>query len=130
MGFRANAYATVWSIEEQKGGNTTKVRLSVNRKNKQTEQYEQDFSGFCMFIGPAHEAASKLKEQDRIKITECDVSTRYDKEKEKEYVSYKVFGFEFVEEKNNAPKKKTGGKNTAKKSALDEGDVDESGLPF
>ena len=50
MGFRNGGYATVWSVESTRP-NVTKVRLSTSRKNKQTGEYEQDFSGFCNFVG-------------------------------------------------------------------------------
>lgn len=93
MGFRTNAWATVWGVEEGRG-NTTKVRLSVTRKNKETGEYEQDFSGFCTFIGNANAKANRLRERDRIKLGDVDVSTWYNKEKGVEYVTYKVFDFE------------------------------------
>jgi len=94
MGFRPKAYATVWGIESGKG-NFTKVRLSISRKNKDGE-YEQDFAGFCTFIGTAHAKANKLKERDRIQLGDIDVSNTYDAEKKKEYVNYKVFDFEYA----------------------------------
>lgn len=95
MGFRNGAFATVWSVEPGKG-NFTKVRLSVSRKNKDG-QYEQDFAGYCTFIAQAHAKASPLKERDRIKLGDVDVSNVYDKEKQKEYVNFKVFDFEMAE---------------------------------
>lgn len=127
MGFRQGGYMTVWSAEPSKSGSTTRVRLSSSRKNKKTDEYEQDFSGFCTFIGPAHEMAANLKEKDRIKILECDVGTTYDKEKKVEYVNYKVFGFEMADGSTptatNAPAKK-------KAALAEEGEVDEDDLPF
>lgn len=134
MGFRQNGFCSVWSTEPSKTGKTTRVRLSSSRKNKMTDEWEQDFSGFCTFIGEAHEMAQNLKPKDRIKILECDVSTTYDKEKNKEYVNYKVFSFEMADgSSSNSNGNKTGGK---KKSPLatDEGEVEEldedSDLPF
>ena len=62
MGFRQDGFMTVWSVEPSKSGNTTRVRLSSSRKNKNTDEWEQDFSGFCTFIGEAHKAAARLKE--------------------------------------------------------------------
>lgn len=60
MGFRNGAYATVWGVEPGKTDRYQQVRLSTSRKNKKTGQFEQDFSGFCRFIGNANEAANKL----------------------------------------------------------------------
>lgn len=131
MGFRVGGYCSVWSCEPSKSGNTTRVRLSSSRKNKQTGEYEQDFSGFCTFIGPAHELAKGLKEKDRIKILECDVNTTYDREKKIEYVNYKVFGFEMADG-SPAPSPTATAKPAAKKTAplVEEGEVDEDALPF
>lgn len=132
MGFRQNGYMMVWAVEPSKSGNTTKVRLSSSRKNKNTDKYEQDFSGFCTFIGDAHKAASHLKERDRIKILECDVGTTYDKENKREYVNYKVFSFEMADGGNspsNAKQDNTGNKPAGKRTAFDEeGDTGE--MPF
>ena len=129
MGFRQGGYMTVWSAEPSKSGNTTRVRLSSSRKNKKTDEYEQDFSGFCTFIGQAHEMASHLKEKDRIKILECDVGTTYDKEKKVEYVNYKVFSFEMAD--GSTPTANTATPAPKKKAALaEEGEVDEDDLPF
>ena len=61
-----------------------------------TGEYEQDFSGFCTFIGNAHSKASQLKPRDRIKLGECDVSTTYHKDTKTEYVNYAVFDFEMA----------------------------------
>lgn len=128
MGFRQGGYMTVWSAEPSKSGSTTRVRLSSSRKNKKTDEYEQDFSGFCTFIGQAHEMAANLKEKDRIKILECDVGTTYDKEKKVEYVNYKVFGFEMAD---GSTPTATNATPTKKKAAFaEEGEVEEDDLPF
>lgn len=129
MGFRQGGYCSVWSSEPSKSGNTTRVRLSSSKKNKQTGEYEQDFSGFCTFIGPAHNMAANLKEKDRIKILECDVSTTYDKEKKVEYINYKVFKFEMAD--GSTPAAGTTAHTSKKKAALaEEGEIDEDNLPF
>lgn len=92
MGFRQGAYATVWEVSNK--GNISSVRLSVSKKDKETGEYSTEFSGFCTFIGDAHKKAANLKERDKIKITECDVSTYYDKKTQKNYTNFKVFKFE------------------------------------
>ncbi len=132
MGFRQNGFCSVWSTEPSKSGSTTRVRLSSSRKNKVTGEYEQDFSGFCTFIGRAHDMAQNLRPKDRIKILECDVGTTYDKEKQKEYVNYKVFDFEMAD--GSAPNGDGSQSGSKKKPAfsVDDGEVDadDSNLPF
>ena len=76
MGFRKDAYATVWSVE-QKSNTLTNGRISISRKNKNTGEYETDFSGFVSFIGTAAaQKASHLKERDRIRIGDVDVTNK------------------------------------------------------
>ncbi len=97
MGFRTGSYATVWSVEPKSPANT-KVRLSTSRKNKQTGEYEQDFSGFVNFAGTvAASKAAKLKEKDRIKLGDVDVTTKYNKETKVTYTNYACFSFEPAE---------------------------------
>ena len=68
MGFRTGAYAKIWEVTPM-SYTSTKVRLSVSRKNKQTNEYEQDFSGFVLAIGTAAaKKAACLKEGERIMI--------------------------------------------------------------
>lgn len=93
MGFRNGAYATIWEVKAGKG-NYSDVRLSISKKNKQTDQYETDFSGFVRFIGTAHQNAGSLKEKDRVKIGDCEVTNSYDKEKKVTYTNFAVFSFE------------------------------------
>lgn len=94
MGFRKDGYATVWEVKPVSDFNT-RVRLSTVRKNRDTGEYEQDFSGFVRFVGSANaKSALGLKRKDHIKIGDCDVTTRYDKKTQKEYTNYTVFNFQ------------------------------------
>lgn len=75
MGFRTGAFAKVWEVKPF-SDTSVKLRLSVSRKNKQTGEYEQDFSGFVNAVGTAAaKKAASLKEGDRIKIGDVDVTT-------------------------------------------------------
>lgn len=94
MGLKVNCYATVWELKAFPSGKAMNVRLSVSKKNKQTDQYETDFSGWCMFVGQANEKAKGLGEKSRIKITEFEVTNKYDKEKNTTYTDVKVWDFE------------------------------------
>lgn len=96
MGFRTGAYATVWTVEA-KSPSVTKVRISISKKNRNTGEYEQDFSGFVNFCGSTASDALKLHEKDRIKLGDVDVTSRYDKEKKVEYINYACFGFEMAD---------------------------------
>ncbi len=124
MGFRTGAYAKVWEVTPV-NDTSTKLRMSVSRKNKQTGEYEQDFSGFVMCFGTAAARnAARLSKGDRIKLGDCDVSTRYDKEKKITYTNYKLFSFET--DGDSAPPQDT----TDPQPQVDDGEIDDSKLPF
>ena len=73
MGFRTGAYATIWEVQPV-SETMTKVRLSTSKKNKQTNEYETDFSGFVAFVGAAAaKNAAHLQEKSKIKIGDIDV---------------------------------------------------------
>lgn len=125
MGFRTGAFAKVWEVKPISDTNV-KLRLSVSRKNKQTGEYEQDFSGFVNAVGTAAaKKAGGLKEGDRIKIGDVDVTTKYDAEKKVTYTNFKMFSFE-LDGDSNAPKPN----NTEPQPSVDSGEVDDSRLPF
>lgn len=101
MGFRAKNYAKCWEITPV-SETSTKVRLSTSFKNKQTDEYEQDFSGFVMFVGTACAAkAAKLPKGARIRLGDVDVTTKYDAEKKVTYTNFKAFSFESPDELDN-----------------------------
>ena len=91
MSFRVNAWAKCWQIDP--GERSTKVRISTSRKNKQTNEYEQDFSGFVTLAGTAHKEAANLKVGDTFQIGDCEVTSRYDKEKKKEYINFTIYSY-------------------------------------
>ena len=124
MGFRKESYATVWEVEPV-SDTLTKGRISIRRKNKQTGDYETDFSGFVSFVGTvAAKNATQLKEKDRIKLGDVDVTNRYDTEKKVTYTNYKIFSFEKQDDTTPA----TGAEKM--QSTVDNGEVDDSRLPF
>ena len=99
MGFRVGAWAMVWAIEPK--GTWTKVRLSTSRRDRETGEYIQDFSGFVMMAGHAHAKAQRLHEKDRIRLGEVDVTTTYNREQNREYVNYRCFEFQTADEFEN-----------------------------
>lgn len=126
MGFRKDSFATVWSVEPA-SDTMTKARISISRKNRQTGEYENDFGGFVSFIGTAAaKKAASLKERDRIKLGDVDVTNRYDKEKNVTYTNFKIFSFEMA----SGTKTQQASANTEPQPNVDDGEVDDSRLPF
>ena len=94
MGFRANAFAKVWTVEPVKD-TITKCRISISRKDRNTNEYVQDFGGFVSFAGTAAaKKASLLKEGDRIRLKDVDVTNHYDKERNTTYTNFTCFSFD------------------------------------
>jgi hypothetical protein len=125
MGFRQGAYATMWNIDPV-SSTVTKARISISKKNKQSGEYETDFSGFVSFLGTtAAKKASVLKERDRIKIGDCDVKTYYDRNKNMTYYNFNIFSFE---DANGGNSSSTTTNNYAE-NPVEDSDVSDN-LPF
>lgn len=125
MGFRKESFATVWSIEPV-SETMTKGRISISRKNKQTGEYETEFSRFVSFVGTvAAKKAAQLNEKDRIRLGDVDVTNKYNKEKNITYTNFKVFSFE-IQSGSEAPSDSA----DETTSNVDSGEVDDSRLPF
>lgn len=125
MGYRTGSYAKVWEVNPRSDTHVS-LRISTSRKNKQTGEYEQDFSGYVSALGTAAaKKAASLKEGDRIKLGDVDVVTRYDKDKKVTYTNFNLFSFE----------KEEGGsgfQNTVQSAVaeVDSGEIPDSRLPF
>ena len=50
MGFRTGAFAKVWEVNPT-SDTTTKLKLSISRKNKQTNEFETEWNGFALVVG-------------------------------------------------------------------------------
>lgn len=127
MGFRKGAYCTVWSVE-QISNTMTKVKLSISRKDKNTDQYVTDFSGFATFTGTA--AATKalaLKEKDRIKLDDVDVGSKWDEDKKVMYYNFKVFSFDMAD---GSGSREGSSQPSSPQPQVDSGVLDDSRLPF
>lgn len=125
MGFRQGNFATIWQVDPVKD-TITKAKITTSRKNKNIGEYETDFSGFVTFLGTAAASkAAKLKEKDRIKLGDVDVTRKWDKEKQKEYINFNVFSFEMADAKTtSSPQADT---NT---EPVDSGEIETDDLPF
>lgn len=125
MGFRTGAFTKLWSIEPVRD-TITKARVSISKKNKNTGEYESEFDGFIAFVGTAAASkAAKLKEGDRIKLGDVDVTRKYDKEKQKEYINFNVFSFEIADSKTSSSPP-----TVERTESVDSGEVETDDLPF
>lgn len=114
MGVRNGSYATIWEVRDK--GNYSDVRVSTSRKNKQTDEYEQDFGGYVRFIGEAHKQAASLSERDRIKFGEVEITNNYVKEKNITYTNVACFTFEVVDESGKGSSAKKPSKKNIEES--------------
>lgn len=129
MGFRKNAYCTIWDVKPISDVQT-KARLSISRKDKQTGEYVDDFGGFVTFFGTvAAKKASKLKERDRIRLGDVDVRSKYDKEKHVVYYNFNIYSFETQDEINGGGPA-TDASHQKDQSIVGDGEIDDSRLPF
>lgn len=126
MGFRNGAYARVWDVKTV-SDTITNVKLSISRKNKKTDEYIQDFSGFVDFLGSANaQKALNLRRGDTIKLGDTDVSTSYKKETKQSFTQFKVFSFENVDNSN----KPAEAHNDVDSGEVEDTSKDEEPLPF
>lgn len=120
MGIRQGGYATVWEVVPKTQG-VTQARVTTSVKNKATGEYKTDFSGYVSFLGSAVASeAAKLKEKDRIKIGACETTREYNKDRNETYWGVKIYEFEMVNFENQE----------SNQPSVDNGEVDESDLPF
>ena len=80
MGFRQDAYARVWGVENK--GNYSTARITISRKDKTTNTCTTDFQdGFVRLVGQAHTAFQGLTIDEKkgvpIKISSCEVTNVY-----------------------------------------------------
>ena len=116
MGFRAGARAKVWSLERQ--SNYTSLRISISRKQKDSDEYIQDFGGFISLVGTAHKQGADIKEGDIIKIGDCEATTYYNKETGVTRYSFTVFNLEDADSDGSETKHRDV-KETPKKNAVE-----------
>lgn len=89
--FSNNSFCKLWAVEDK--GKYSVVELSTSRKNKETDEYETDFSSkFVRFVGEAHNRVKKMEGTERIKLLNCGVTTS--KYNDKWYTNFLVFDFE------------------------------------
>lgn len=133
MGFKSNAYVKLWNLEKGKG-NYYVAEMSTSKKMKDRNgnevmengkaKYETDWSDkFVRLVGTAAKQAENLKAGDSIQIDSCEVTNKYDKEKNTTFTNYVIYAFkEDGKGANSTPKYPA--------SATTVPDTDSEELPF
>jgi len=92
MGFKNGVVATIWKIKKGNAADKFRdVQISVSRKNKHTNSFQTEFSGYVRFVGNTINGVDELKRKDRIVLKGVDVTRRYDPEEKKEYINFTVY---------------------------------------
>lgn len=144
MGLRKEGYGTVWDEPRRLSQGVVSMRMTTSKKDRETGNYETDFSGFITFIGKKiADKAMALKHGERIQIKDFEVTSSYDKEKKKEYINYKIYDFDPVENVRrggSGGSRRSGGSRTSAPRKMDEHlsesfdddylDVSNDDLPF
>ena len=94
MGFKNNGFAKVWDVQQKDG--YVSIRMSTSYKDKNTEEYKTDFSGFAKLLGDAKDKPVIVG--DRIKIISCEVKNKYNKERRTTYTDYIIWDLEIQSE--------------------------------
>lgn len=97
--FAVDSYAMIWGVKEVKDKYTV-CNISTSRKDKNTGQYVKDFADARVrFVGKAHQ--QKPQANQKIKITNCGVTSVYDKEKKQNYITFIIFDYELDNPSSN-----------------------------
>lgn len=130
MGFGTGKFTHIWKIENK--GNYHVAEMSTSKKNKDTDQYETDWSNkFVRLVGTAHQQIEKMDISKNVKIGACEVTNKYDKEKNTTYTNYVIFNFEDVDGNTNGNPQQAGNKSARNDGFMNIPDsVEDEGLPF
>lgn len=104
MGFRQGAFARVFSAEDK--GRYSICSLAISKKNKETGEYEQEFSdGRVRFVATAHKQIQKLTIPHNgvtVKLGSVDVTNKYDRNRNTTYTNYVVFNLDDGDSKDGS----------------------------
>ena len=127
MGFRKDAFAKVWDIKPVSDAQT-QLRISISHKNRQTEEYEEDFSGFVKCFGTAvAKKAANLQKGARIRLGDVDTCSWYNKDTKETRYSFKCFSFELADGSEQQPHTDS---IIDDQSDVDGGEPPQDSLPF
>ena len=95
--FSVGSYMSIFQINDN--GRYALCNCASSRKNRETNAYETDFSGYVKFVKDAYDVVKQYARESnghevlaRVKITSCAVGDgKYDKEKKTKYYNFTVF---------------------------------------
>lgn len=127
---------SVFAVYPKTNG-VTQIRGCTSRRNKDTGEFENDFSGYCSCIGnQCAQKALTLKPADghpvRIRLGDIEVRQVFEKgadgKQKLQYTNFNIYSFDTSEESE----KKTAASNEPPNPVYEgiSDDVDEEGLPF
>lgn len=94
MAFRVGAYAKIWDLKQGKNGSYYVAEMSTSKK-LQDGSYEQDWANkFVMLSGDATKIADSFQRGMTVRIGDCAVTNRWDKEKSIMYTNYAIYSFQ------------------------------------
>ena len=129
MGFKEGSFAKVWDISSVSDG-LTKLRISISKKDRRSGEYVEDFSGYVTCAGSVlAKKALELQKGDRIRLGNCDVTTKYDRENKRTYTNFYVYSFE---KQDGSPSQKAPAETGPVESvdSLVDDDIDSGDLPY
>lgn len=103
MGFSNGSYAKIWKINIPEGAKRASVNITISRKDKSTGEYKTVFSGFVNFVGEAFNKVKSMQSGSKVRLTETDVESKYNKEKDKTSYFFTVWNFEELDNNSQAP---------------------------
>lgn len=137
MGFRKNAWMSVFGFfPNEKTDKVAQISGATSIKNRQTGEYETDFSAYCTLIGEkAVQKAKNLKiakgKPARIRLLDVEVKQTFEgsgADRHVKYTNFNIYDFDFGENTKTGSPSKEEELNAAYEGVSD--DPNEEGLPF
>lgn len=128
MAFRVGAVAKVWDVKPGKNSGYCMAEMSTSRKT-QSGEYEQDWANkFVMLCGDAVSIMDGFQKGMTVRIGECAVTNKWDKEKKVMYTNYAIYSFQ--DDSGSSGGTKPAQKKDDKKGFMEVPDTDSEELPF
>lgn len=126
MGFGNGRIAKVWEVNPKE--KFYEIKLATSKKNKETDEYQQDFSAYVRFIGKANEKAKNLSGREMIRLLDTECTNTYKKEVQTTYTNYLCYDFEIYKNDTDNGATNNGGGTSSQPAVTTPND--DFNLPF